>query len=128
MNNNEKFGINITKWCRRHEKEITEKAQGAQTAGELSLIIDDHRLKLSRLMHERLVHLIVLFITVVILLFSITLIVFAPDTIIASAPLCVIVFVLVCFYVKHYFFLENTVQRWYAIDEELAGKIKDLKT
>ena len=75
-------------------------------------------------MHERLIHLIVLFITVVLVLFSLALVLFAPDTFPASLIMFAILFVLLIFYVKHYFFLENTVQRWYVIDDELQKSVK----
>ena len=73
-------------------------------------------------MHERLVHLIVLLIAIIVLLFSIFLLASAPDTLPASLPMCILIFILGCFYVRHYFFLENTVQKWYMIEEELAKR------
>jgi hypothetical protein len=62
----------------------------------------------------------------VVMLFSMAFILFLPDFIPASVPMFVISFVLTCFYVKHYFFLENTVQHWYTIDEDITAKIKSL--
>ncbi len=118
------YGINIRRWCKKHECEVEEKSQAARTVGELTEILEEHSKKLHWLMHERLVHLIVLFLISIILIFSIFLLTCAPDTIPASLPLCIIVFVLACFYVRHYFFLENTVQKWYMIDEDLTERIK----
>lgn len=116
---NTRFGINVTKWCRDHEQYITDKRAAGLTPDEAASLIAIHEKKLSWLMHERLIHLIVLLITVVLTLFSLALVIFAPDTVPASAVMFAIIFVLLVFYVKHYFFLENTVQRWYIIWEEL---------
>ena len=122
-----KYGINVTKWCKLHEREVCGQIESALPAGELQFILSEHEKKLTWLMHERLVHLIVMITIGIVMLFSVGLILLAPDSLPASLPLFVISFVLTCFYVKHYFFLENTVQRWYAIDEEITAKLKDLQ-
>ena len=121
-----KYGINVTKWCRQHECEVCDQIKSALPAGELQFILSEHEKKLTWLMHERLVHLIVMATIGIVMLFSATLLLFMPDAFPATLALFVISFVLTCFYVKHYFFLENTVQRWYAIDEELVAKIRSL--
>ena len=121
-----RFGINVTKWCKLHECEVQEQINGAQTADELQSVLSEHEKKLSWLMHERLIHLIVMVMIGVVMLFSMAFILFLPDFIPASVPMFVISFVLTCFYVKHYFFLENTVQHWYTIDEDITAKIKSL--
>ena len=56
---------------------------------------------------------------------SYPLIMFIPDSIIFSMPMFLILFVLLFFYIRHYFFLENTVQRWYRIAEEMREKRKN---
>lgn len=130
--NDRKYGINVRKWCAQHEAYVEEVLSKAGTNEELDrqMELDRHKelerlkalheKKLSWLMHERLVHLIVLFITVILALFAMGLLLFLPETLPASLPLFMIVFVLLIFYVRHYFFLENTVQRWYMIDERIG--------
>ncbi len=129
-----KYGINVRKWCAQHEAYVEEVLSKAGTNEELDRQMEPERLKelerlkalhekkLSWLMHERLVHLIVLFITVILALFAMGLLLFLPETLPASLPLFMIVFVLLIFYVRHYFFLENTVQRWYMIDERIRAE------
>ena len=119
-----KYGINIRRWCKEHECEVESRIASASGKKELHRIRFEHAKKLHWLMHERIVHLIVLFMVVLLLMFSIILLVSAPETTPASLPMCIIVFILTCFYVRHYFFLENTVQKWYTIDEDLASKIR----
>ena len=120
------YGINVRKWCKEHECEVERQTVSSSGIHELYRIRFEHAKKLRWLMHERIVHLIVLLIVVLLLMFSIFLLVCAPDTAPASIPMCIIVFILTCFYVRHYFFLENTVQKWYMIDEDLTSKIKTL--
>lgn len=117
-----KYGINVRKWCAQHEAYVEEVLSKAGTNEELERLKALHEKKLSWLMHERLVHLIVLFITVILALFAMGLLLFLPETLPASLPLFMIVFVLLIFYVRHYFFLENTVQRWYMIDERIRAE------
>ncbi len=122
-----KYGINIRKWCKEHECEVESRIASASGKKDLHRIRFEHAKKLHWLMHERFVHLIVLFLVVIVLMFSIALLACAPDTAPAAIPMCIIVFILTCFYVRHYFFLENTVQRWYMIDEDLTAKIRKQK-
>ena len=119
-------GINVRKWCGEHESYIDKKLAEGVSAAELTDVMNLHEKRLAWLMHERLIHLIVLFITVILVLFSLALIMFAPNTFPASLPMFVITFVLAAFYVRHYFFLENTVQHWYMIDEEIENRLKEL--
>lgn len=111
----------MKKWCKAHEEEFCTALEAAQTREEIDGIIAVHEKKLSWLMHERLIHLIVTFITVILVLFSMSLILFLPDTLPFSLPLFVVLIVLLFFYIRHYFFLENTVQSWYLLYEN-AGK------
>ena len=119
---NDRYGINIKKWCREHENYVEDAMQKAATDEDAECLLKLHEKKLTWLMHERLIHLIVLFITVVLALFAMGLLLFLPETLPASLPLFVIVFILLIFYVRHYFFLENTVQRWYIIDEKIRSR------
>ena len=110
------FGINIKKWCKDHEEEITS----AISKGEVSaLLIEKHEKKLTWLMHERLVHLIVTVMTVIVELFVLDLMLLHPELGIYPAFFVLGFAILLGFYFYHYFFLENTVQRWYKIAEEL---------
>lgn len=114
-------GINIRKWCLEHEELIETRLAGETDADELAVLLALHEKKLSWLMHERLVHLIVMCLTAVLVMFSMGLILFVPETITLSGPLFLIAFVLLIFYVRHYFFLENTVQRWYYISSVITN-------
>ncbi len=117
-----RYGIDVKKWCRAHEQYIEVSLKDASSPEERERILVLHEKKLSWLMHERLIHLIVLFITVIITLFALLLVLLMPDTMPASLVMFLITFVLLCFYVRHYFFLENTVQKWYGLYEDIIGR------
>lgn len=117
-----RYGIKIKKWCREYESSLLERLGSKPSGDEIKELLAIHEKRLSWLMHERLVHLIVTFITVILVIFSMSLVLFLPDSMIFSMPMFLILFVLLFFYIRHYFFLENTVQYWYMIcqDMELA--------
>lgn len=110
-----KYGINVRKWCRAHEEQVAAALADDLKPDEYEALLHDHEKKLGYLMHERLIHLIVMCLTAIVVIFAIALIIFAPDTVMMSGTLFLISFVLLIFYVRHYFFLENTVQRWYTL-------------
>ncbi len=111
-----RFGLNMKRWCRDHEALVTAALDDrAVTAALLAL----HREKLAFLQHERLVHLIVTVMVVFVELFTVDLTVLHPDLGLLPPILMLVLAVLLAFYFAHYFFLENTVQRWYALLDAL---------
>ena len=113
----DKFGINMKAWCRAHEALVTG---AAPTEALLAL----HREKLRHLQHERLVHLIVTVMVVLAELFVVDLVLLHPELGVIPALLMLGLAVLLGFYFYHYFFLENTVQRWYRIEDEIVKALK----
>lgn len=107
------FGINMKQFCRDHEAYL--HAQEPTQA-----LLDFHLEKLRWLQHERLVHLIVTVMTVLAELFVLDLVLLHPVTHPWSALVMLGLAVLLGFYFYHYFFLENTVQRWYRLAEDLS--------
>ena len=84
-------------------------------------ILDYHREKLAHFQHERLIHLLVTF------LFGISVIICFVAVCISEKlsliPLCVILLIMLIAYVKHYYFLENTVQLLYKDYDRLYHKV-----
>lgn len=109
-------GINIRRYCMEHEKMMRDSPPSPAL---LSL----HLEKLRWLQHERLVHLIVVVMTVFIELFLVDLVVLHTETNPLAAVLMLGMAVLLGFYFWHYFFLENTVQQWYLLAEKLREGI-----
>ena len=114
----DKYGINMKRFCRDHEAEV---AKELAARGPSPSLLDRHLEKLRWLQHERLIHLIVLVMTVLGELFVVDLALLHPETGPWSAIFMLGLAVLLAFYFAHYFFLENTVQHWYRI----AGDITD---
>ena len=60
-------------------------------------------------------------------LFTVDLVLLHPELGIVPALIMLGLAVLLGFYFWHYFFLENTVQRWYRIAEEMQEKLMELQ-
>ncbi len=110
------FGINVRQFCREHEARI-------QTEAASPLLLAEHRERLAWLQHERLVHLIVLVMVVLVELFVVDLVVLHPETNPLAAVIMLLLAVLLGFYFVHYFFLENTVQHWYRLAVQLEQEV-----
>lgn len=110
----DRFGINIKRYCRAHEAAL-------RNAPASQALLERHLEKLRWLQHERLIHLIVLVMTVVAELFVVDLAVLHPETNPLAAVVMLALAVLLAFYFYHYFFLENTVQRWYVLADRLRN-------
>ena len=121
--NRYRYGINMKKWCSEYETKLMAELDSKPAPDRLEYLLDIHEKRLSWLMHERLIHLIVTFITVILVIFSMSLILFLPDTLFFSTPMFLIVLVLLFFYIRHYFFLENTVQHWYIICQDIESSL-----
>jgi len=84
-------------------------------------ILEHHQRMISRIQHERLMHLLVtIFVGLVMSIGAfITVIIQKPDLLIF------VIFLLVLFivYLFHYRFLENTTQSWYKIEEEIISRL-----
>ena len=110
MNREENYGIGIRNYVLKHE---TAAMRGNVT-------IDQHLQKLAWIQHERLVHLIVMCLTIIAMFFCLVIAVIAADSF--RMVFGILAFVLLCLsgaYLRHYFFLENHVQSWYLLAERL---------
>ena len=112
----DQFGINMRRYCRAHEQSLASLAPSRA-------LLELHLEKLRWLQHERLVHLIVLVMTAFAELFTVDMAVLHPETNPLAAIVMLGLAVLLGFYFAHYFFLENTVQRWYRLADDLREKI-----
>ncbi|MBE7003428.1 MAG: hypothetical protein E7425_03965 [Ruminococcaceae bacterium] len=117
----DKFGINMKRFCREHERWMEQELQrGGATENLLAI----HLEKLHWLQHERLVHLLVLMMTLLAELFFVYLSLAHPETNPASNAVMLALAVLLAFYFAHYFFLENTTQHWYRIAESVMERLR----
>ena len=114
---NDCFGINIKNYCRTHESEMREAIAEGRVTEEL---FAHHLEMLRRVQHERLIHLIVTVMCVICELFVVDLVLLHSDLGILPVIIMPAFAVLLMFYFWHYFFLENTVQRWYKLADEMS--------
>jgi hypothetical protein len=106
----------MKRYCRAHETLLSS----APASRELMAL---HLERLHWLQHERLVHLIVLVMTAIAELFTVDLAVLHPETNPLAAIVMLALAMLLAFYFAHYFFLENTVQHWYRLADDLRHKL-----
>ncbi len=116
MKKKDTFGINMTLYCKNHQALIESALQEGQVTREL---YETHREKIQILQHERLVHLIVTAMVVFVELFVVDLTVLHVELGLLPPILMLGLAVLLGFYFVHYFFLENTVQHWYRLEDEM---------
>ncbi len=119
---NDTFGIDLKKYCREHETAVSSAMNEHAVTDEL---LAEHHEKILMLQHERLIHLIVTAMSVVVELFAVYLVLVHPELGIGAALFMLAFAVLLGFYFKYYFFLENTVQRWYKVEDELKKCLKE---
>ena len=118
----DRFGVDMKRFCREHEARVTAAVEAGEATEEL---LEEHLRMIAWVQHERLVHLIVTVMVVLCELFTVDLVLLHPELGIVPAVIMLGMAVLMGFYFWHYFFLENTVQRWYRIAEELREKRKN---
>jgi hypothetical protein len=113
-----RFGINMKQFCREHEAKVTAEKVTPE-------LLEEHLRMIAWVQHERLVHLIVTVMVVICELFVVGLVLLHPEFGIVPAIIMLGMAVLLGFYFWHYFFLENTVQRWYRIAGEMREKLTE---
>jgi putative effector of murein hydrolase len=111
----------MIKYCRKHESTIKQQLE---TSTDFQALLEYQNRKIEWLQHERLVHLLVTMLTAILFLFVFGLSLFIKDNL-SILVLLGIVTVLLAAYLFHYFRLENTVQRWYLISDEIYHKLNE---
>ena len=117
------FGINIKKYICVYEAAVRAKLVQPLKSADLQEILDEHLIKITWLQHERLVHLLVTILFAIFLLFLIGLML----TVTVSAELLIlaaVTTVMLVAYIFHYFRLENSVQRWYLLADQIRARMK----
>ena len=117
----DKYGLNLREWTKRHEKSIATRLDQGEDPRRL---LDWHERKLAWLQHERLIHLGVMMITIAVFLVALAFMVLVPSTIPVSTIIYLAMLGLLIGYIRYYFFLENTVQHWYRIADDLHEQVE----
>ena len=107
----------MTAYLKKYMEETQRRLRNYADLAELEEIFLEHKDKISFMQHERIVHFLVT------MMFAIVLAIFICAFLLTENPalfiLVIIIMVLLGFYIKHYYFLENTVQEMYKIYDEM---------
>ena len=109
----------MTKYLTRYKEYIIQCLNDENC--DLKQLLDYHRNKIAFFAHERLVHLLVMILFAICTVMTILAIVIWEK--LTLIPLAVLLLVLLVPYIKHYYFLENTVQEMYRIYDRILEKI-----
>lgn len=104
------------KYILNHEKWILKQLKSSQYSS--ATLLDFHQQMIARMQHERLVHLLVTLFTALLFLASMALLLILTD--ILAVVLAIVTVTLAICYIVHYYRLENAVQRWYKIADDLS--------
>jgi NADH:ubiquinone oxidoreductase subunit 3 (subunit A) len=113
--------MDITRFMKDHEARVRERLARKQSGEEWAALRERHLRMIGWMQHERLVHLLVTLAFGIALLAALAMALTAPSLLVyALAALLLLLFIP---YVGHYFFLENAVQRWYRLTDEIEARI-----
>lgn len=107
----------MTAYLKKYMEETQRRLRDYADKAELEEIFLEHKDKIAFMQHERIVHFLVT------MMFAILLSIFVCAFLFTENPalfiLVIIIMVLLGFYIKHYYFLENTVQKMYKLYDEM---------
>lgn len=107
-------------YMKEHEKQIRLLLSN-DFLGNWEHVRKDHVQQIEFLQHERFVHLIITLAFASFMIASYVLMFFVPE--IPSALLALTLTIVLLFYIFHYYRLENGVQRWYRLYNEIRRRI-----
>jgi len=114
----------MTEYLKNYMKYIQEKLEKCSDIAGLDEIMAEHKDKIAFMQHERIVHFLVT------MMFALILAIFMGIEIFTENPaillLVTIIIVLLGFYIKHYYFLENTVQKMYRVYDDILRKRRNI--
>lgn len=114
----------MKKYLREYRACIRKCLENGNT--DFSQLLEYHMKHIEFFMHERLIHLIVTVLFVLLTVACFIVIVCTEKVILV--PLAILFLVLLIPYIKHYYFLENQTQELYKDYDEIADKASDKNT
>lgn len=105
-------------YMKTHEKFIAESLKDETT--DFNWLSSYHKTQIQFLQHERFIHLLITFFFALLLIGSVVSTLLSP--IILLFILDLILFILLLFYIRHYYRLENGVQYWYILYNQIESK------
>jgi hypothetical protein len=119
-NKKDTFGINMIEYIKNHEEYIYNELENNC---DIEKLYKYNKIKLKWFQHERFVHLMVTLFTVGLFVYLIT------NINIGKSPIIIYVVIIINFvvsiaYIVHYFKLENSIQHFYKVSDEIKSKIE----
>ena len=117
----------MEKQVKEYEKFIEKASQGKLSSAEQAKLADLHRETITNFQFERLIHLIItlFFVVILFVVLALTAWLLAVDGFsLMTLPMViatVIIVILTSFYVRHYYFLENHIQKLYEYTKKLRN-------
>lgn len=115
----------MTEYLKKYMEETAKRLAECKDRAELDEIFAEHMDKIAFMQHERIVHFLVTLMFALVLTIFMCAFLFVEN--LALLLLIAIIMVLLCFYIKHYYFLENTVQKMYKVYDEMLKMKKEIK-
>lgn len=114
----------MTEYLTNYMNTVSERLNSCSDSDELEKILSEHMDKIAFMQHERIVHFLVT------MMFAVILSIFMVGMLLTDnmmlLVLVTIITVLLAFYIKHYYFLENTVQKMYKVYDRILKMKKEI--
>jgi Flp pilus assembly protein TadB len=115
-----RIAVNIKKYMKAHESVIMDRLRQEGDPQLWNDLLIKHTRMIQYMQHERLIHLMV---TIAFGLFLlVTMLIAFINPAIPVIILMGLFFILLLPYIIHYYFLENTIQNWYRLTDEIERK------
>jgi hypothetical protein len=110
----------MEKYLKRHEAFIRAQLASASEGTDWPGLARFHRAQIGYMQHERLIHLLVTLFFGLCVLLVLLVVVWHPQ--ILTSTLLLLLIALLVPYLVHYFRLENGLQRWYHLANEIESR------
>lgn len=107
---------------RKYIDELLKKLESGEAEGDIAHIKAEHLVQISFFQHERLIHLIVTVLFAVLEFMALLFVLLTPN--IGTILLVIAVLLLLVPYIRHYYLLENEVQKMYVQYDRLEKLLK----
>ncbi len=115
----------MTEYLKTYMKTAAERLENASDKLTLEELLAEHKDKIAYMQHERIVHFLVTMMFAIVLTIFMSALCFTEN--LALLLLVTIILVLLAFYIKHYYFLENTVQKMYRVYDDILSKLRNIE-
>ena len=115
--------MKIRRFMKNYEQQLLKQLNAPLSPEEARRLQTRHQRLIARMQHERLIHLLITLFFALFTLITLCLVIFHPS--LSVFVLLGLFLTLLIPYIFHYYFLENTVQRWYDLGDRIAKMEKN---